>query len=238
MTAKEKFEARVEELGLMEEWATAPAEWIGVETEKEIIVFVHFDDTDHFYSEYHYPRFDQMTREQVDALTANFANDDEKPKFLVDLAKWCAGNGSCPLFPCDVYPNIDPIEEIEFEDDEKIAEEREETEYQQTIVRNHFEIEHIKSNLKFYKARLEDMIRTELKRGHNLQEGFDPYPGWGATCFYGYCVDAGTKYTIKCDSDNELYISFPDGVGEEIKAFLTASDFPIEVLLHIYASMK
>ena len=74
MTARQKFEARLDALGLREEWELNG--YAGTQTDKEIIVLVHYDnDKSDPYSELHYPRFDAMTREQMDEHTNQFENE-------------------------------------------------------------------------------------------------------------------------------------------------------------------
>lgn len=240
MTAKEKFEARVDELGL--DWNSINnGGFDGVETDKEIIVLVHYDHNDRFYSEYHYSRFDSMTRGQIDTLTAHFASEynwedgGTNREFVTKLALWCAGAGSCPLFPCDVYTNIDPIEEIEFKDDEPEGDE--EVQYQIQLENNKAQIALIRQFQKLHKKQLVEMIRMEHSRGHNLFSDFDPYPGWGSYYLCGYSIENHTMVVEEMNDGTMVLALYQEG-WDTVRLPLTADDFPIAVLMEIYASMK
>lgn len=238
MTARQKFEARLDALGLREEWELNG--YAGTETDKEIIVLVHYDnDRSDPYSELHYPRFDAMTREQMDELTHHFAteycNPDRKQEseFFSKLASWCAGFGPTPLFPCDVYTNLNPTEDIQFEDDESDEEE----EYQTQVELNKVQIDLIKSFHKLHRRQICEMIRGELHRGHNLQADFDPYPGWDSHHLCGYEIENKTMVVEEMADGYVVLALYQEGYDTE-RLHLSASDFPIEVLMTIYASMK
>lgn len=239
MTAKEKFEARLDALGLRAEWELNG--FAGTQTDKEIVVLVHYDnDKSDPYSELHYPRFDAMTREQMDELTHHFATEycnpdrEKESDFFSKLASWCAGFGPTPLFPCDVYTNLDPTEDIEFEDDE---DEDEEEEYQSQLELNKTQISLMQSFLKLYRNQLCGMILSELRRGHNLVGRFDPYPGWDSHHLYGYEIDNKTMVVEEMADGCMVLALYQEGYDTE-RLPLSASDFPIEVLFNIYKEMK
>lgn len=238
MTAKQKFEARLDALGLREEWELNG--FAGTQTDKEIVVLVHYDnDKSDPYSELHYPRFDAMTREQMNELTHHFAteycnSDSEKEsEFFSKLASWCAGFGPTPLFPCDVYTNLNPTEDIQFEDDE----DDEEEEYQHQIADNADEIRVMQQRLSLDKHRLEQMIKKEVRRGHNLVGRFDPYPGWDSHHLCGYEIENKTMVVEEMADGYMALALYQEGYDTE-RLHLSASDFPIEVLFNIYKAMK
>lgn len=239
MTARQKFEARLDVLGLRKEWKLNG--YAGTQTDKEIIVLVHYDnDRSDPYSELHYPRFDAMTRDQKDILTDHFASEycnsdaKEEAEFFSKLAIWCAGYGPTPLFPCDVYTNLDPTEAIEFKDDE---DDEEEEEYQHQIADNADEIRVMQQRLGLDKHRLEQMIKKEVRRGHNLVGRFDPYPGWDSHHLCGYEIENKTMVIEETTDGCMVLALYQEGYDTE-RLYLSASDFPIEVLFNIYEEMK
>lgn len=236
MTAKEKFEARLKELGLLDEWKGISDTRIAKFDENEnIILFVHEADDDG-YSEIHFPPYAELREnEEFRKECWNEFCDHDDANFVSDLALWLTKKtNKCPLFPVDAYfPAYCLMTYYKgFEDD--IDLDLEEDEYQTGIDENRGKVELMEKQLDLFRKELVEMIRVELQRGHDLQKGFDPYPGWGALSFYGYAIECDTEYKIT----NDMSIIFiPAGGGVE-KVSLSAPDFPINVLFNIYNSMK
>lgn len=241
MTAKEKFEARLQELGLMEEWKKqGECGKVAVEREDGIILLVHENDEDKF-TEEHFPTFSELRKNPkfVEECKGEWYADWDDDKFVRNLACWLDGySDECPLFPVDVYfPGNEMMTEWkDFEDDldEPIDLELEEDEYMVGIDENRGKVELIGKQLDLFRKELVEMIQTEFKSGHNLPSGWAPHPGWGSTSFYGYEVEHDTTYKIKED----MTICFSNAFGSEVELYLSTPDFPIEVLIHIYDSME
>jgi len=123
MKKEQKFEARLEELGLMEEWnKQGRCGRVATTNEKgEIILFVHEDDHD-AYSEFHYPKFSELRTEYsfIKACILEWNGYDKD--FEAQLDAWLSdpcGCKPCPLYPVDVYFPADGLETfcMDFEDD-------------------------------------------------------------------------------------------------------------------------
>ena len=124
MTKEQKFEARLTEMGLLNEWDKQGrcGRVATTDANGNIILFVHEDETD-AYSEIHYPPF-QVLRQNykfVKNCILEWKNFDEE--FEKELDDWlaygmCAEKG-CPLHPVDVYFPADGLQTFyeDFEDD-------------------------------------------------------------------------------------------------------------------------
>lgn len=107
MRKEQKFEARLREMGLYEEWNKQGGFGRVATTINgkggDIVLFVHEDETDN-YSEIHYPSLGEL-REQygfVKACILEWRNYDTE--FEKELDAWLAdGSQPCPLYPVDVY---------------------------------------------------------------------------------------------------------------------------------------
>ena len=239
MTAKQKFEARLQELGLMEEWKKQ-GEFgkVAVEREDGIILLVHENDEDRF-TEEHFPTFSELRKNPkfVEKCKEEWYTDWDDDRFVRNLACWLDGySDECPLFPVDVYfpGNQMMTEWKDFEDDE---DEDEEEEYQRQVADNAEEIDVMRQHLSLDKNRLEQMIKKEVRRGHNLVGRFDPYPGWDSHHLYGYEIDNKTMVVEEMADGCMVLALYQDGYDTE-RLPLSASDFPIEVLFNIYEAMK
>lgn len=238
MTAKEKFEARLKELGLMEEWTKqGKCGRVAVEREDGIILMVHENNKDKF-TEEHFPTFSALRKNPkfVEECKEEWYADWDDDRFVRNLACWLDGySDECPLFPVDVYfPGNEMMTEWkDFEDDE----DEDEEEYQRQIAENADEINVMQQRLSLDKHRLEQMIKKEVRRGHNLQVGFDPYPGRGAASFYGYLYKTKT-FGLDILGDDSVAIVMYEPGRDNITISLSDSDFPIEVLFNIYKEMK
>lgn len=238
MTAKQKFEARLQELGLMEEWKKqGECGKVAVEREDGIILLVHENDEDKF-TEEHFPTFIELRKNPkfVEECKEEWYADEDDDKFVRNLACWLDGySDECPLFPVDVYfPGNEMMTEgKDFDDDE----DEEDEEYQHSIADNADEISIMEQRLSLDKYRMEQMIKKEVRRGHNLVGRFDPYPGWDSHHLYGYEIDNKTMVVEEMADGCMVLALYQEGYDTE-RLPLSASDFPIEVLMTIYASMK
>lgn len=125
MTAREKFEARLKELGLYDEWKTCGDKVGKVMEDGSIVILIHYEGTEGDpYNEIHYPSFEELWENESfkkECMSDFFEHDDDK--FVASLARWLEyGPGcgyECPLFPVDVYfpANGLETESIEFKDD-------------------------------------------------------------------------------------------------------------------------
>jgi len=126
MTREQKFEARLEELGLTQEWENQGRVGRVATTDEQgnIILLIHEDDNDN-YSEIHYPPFEVLRRNYkfVKACILEWKGYDEK--FEAELDDWLAygafSQRPCPLCPVDVYFPADGLQTSyeDFEDDQQ-----------------------------------------------------------------------------------------------------------------------
>ena len=239
MTAKEKFEARLKELGLMVEWIKqGECGKVAVEREDGIILLVHENDEDKF-TEEHFPTFSELRKNPkfVEECKKEWYANWDDDKFVRNLACWLDGySDECPLFPVDVYfPGNEMMTEgKDFEDDE---DEDEEEEYQSQLENNKTQISLMQSFQKLYRNQLCGMILSELRRGHNLVGRFDPYPGWDSHHLCGYEIENKTMVVEEMADGCMVLALYQEGYDTE-RLPLSASDFPIEVLFNIYEAMK
>lgn len=238
MTAKQKFEARLKELGLYEEWVKqGECGRAAVEREDGIILLVHESDKDRF-TEEHFPTFSELRKNPkfVEECKEEWYTDWDDDRFVRNLACWLDGySDECPLFPVDVYfpGNQMMTEWKDFEDDENDDEE----EYQSQLENNKTQISLMQSFLKLYRNQLCGMILSELRRGHNLVGRFDPYPGWDSHHLCGYEIENKTMVVEEMADGCMVLALYQEGYDTE-RLPLSASDFPIEVLFNIYEAMK
>lgn len=123
MTAREKFIARLKELGLYDEWIGVSDHVGKVMDDGSIVVMIHVDsDPGDSYTEIHYPPFEEVwkDKESRDRIKQEFyCSDDDH--LVAELAYWLdihKNGAQCPLFPVDLYcAGIDPVEHFDYEDD-------------------------------------------------------------------------------------------------------------------------
>ena len=119
MKAWQKFEKRLEELGLLGKWNNQGGFGrIGIATQDKIILLVHEGRGD-AYNEYHYPPLEALSErpEFRGKALANF-EEDENPEFVGRLYQWAKlDKGKCPLMSEDVFFLATPVKAIEFTDD-------------------------------------------------------------------------------------------------------------------------
>jgi predicted RNA-binding Zn-ribbon protein involved in translation (DUF1610 family) len=130
MKAYEKFEKRLQELGLLDEWRNVGERGrVATETEDNIFVLVHEADDD-AYSEFTFPPMRVMAEHDYfrDRALAEFVDAGDE-KFIRELVWWWINpKFKCPLFPVDVYHLWHECSCMDFEDDEE-DEVEEEMEY-------------------------------------------------------------------------------------------------------------
>lgn len=105
-TAKQQFEERLRELGLLDAWKDQGAcGRIGtfVWDNDSIVIFVNEDDDDK-YSEFFYPPFEELREDETfckECLKEFACNSDDR--FVASLVRWIVDKGERPLDPEDVY---------------------------------------------------------------------------------------------------------------------------------------
>lgn len=123
MTASEKFEARLHELGLYNDWLEQGGLGrVGIESERDgeevIIILVHESEDDK-YTEFTYPpmwEMEQSAAFRKKALSEFVDAGDET--FVRNLIRWyLKPRCKCPLFPVDVYFIWDDYDWFNFVDD-------------------------------------------------------------------------------------------------------------------------
>lgn len=108
MTAREKFEARVRELGLEEQYAD-DGHVGAVLPDGSVVVLVHIEyERDDPYTELHYPSFEELWKDEAfrAACKDEYYNGDCDDEFIANLARWLDIHKpwtKCPLFPVDLY---------------------------------------------------------------------------------------------------------------------------------------
>lgn len=241
MTAKEKFEARLKEVGLYEEWKNGNDEHVGkVLEDGTIVVLTHYDHDGEGFHEDRFPSFEDLRQNETfrkECWEDFSCHDDDK--FVADLACWLTGKKKdCPLFPVDVYWPANDLElySIEFADD-PIDLEIEETDYQIGVDESRGKLELIVKQVKLFREELVEMIREEFDRGHNLHSDFDPYPGWDSHHLCGYEIEQKTIVVEALAGGVMCLALYQEGYDVD-RLMLTASDFPVEVLFNIYNQMK
>ena len=128
MTAREKFNARLKELGLYEEWKASGDKAGKFLEDGTIVIMVHYDwDPEATYDELHFPSYDEMWKNEAfkkECASSFFEHDDDE--FVAGLARWLEyGPGchyECPLYAVDAYFPGSGLETdcVKFEDDPEI----------------------------------------------------------------------------------------------------------------------
>lgn len=120
MKAYEKFEKRLDELGLLEDWYDqGGCGRVAKALDDKVVVFVH--EGDDAYTEFTYPPIWEMSQDENFRRKAlqeyNYGGDE---KFVRELINWYLHpNRKCPLFPVDVYLVWDNPTWVDFEDDKE-----------------------------------------------------------------------------------------------------------------------
>ena len=104
MTAQEKFDARLKELGLDLEYESTGDKVGKVLDDGTIVILVHYAwEPEDPYTECRFPSFDELRKNEkfVKECQDNFfENNDDK--FVADLARWLQYGSECH-YPCPLY---------------------------------------------------------------------------------------------------------------------------------------
>jgi len=233
MKAEEKFNARLKELGLFEEWLNDNDNKVGIDTGEEIIILYYSEDE---YSELHFPPFGCLRmNDKFVKQCKNVFYCDESYEFVSKLANWLEfGKCNCPLFPVDAFYCACGLETkiIEFKDDEP---ELSEEEYQNKIAEGRGTIDVIRKTLDVFRSEIIELIRMKFNQGHNIPSDF------GIANLFDikelgefYISNHKTAIIQPCE---HLYIEASNN-AESFCIVLNRKDFPIEVLIEIYKQMK
>ena len=244
MTAKEKFEKRLVELGLMDEWKQQCGYGkVGKELEDgRIVILVHEFDGDG-YSEETFPPYNILREDEKFQRECwkEFSVHDNG-EFVKDLACWLRKcTDKCPLYPVEIFFVADHLSEgsVDFTDDpvEEPEEKAESKVYEKWFGETLDNLVNCAVDSIFnQKQALITAIDHQFHQGCQIPDGFAPYPGWGASSFIGYryCPEAGD--TIKLTLvDGALEVRIHGYDGED--AYVSLLGVPIEVLIRIYRKM-
>lgn len=107
LSAEEKFDARLKELGIYDDWCQQGCVGrVGVETSEGVKIFVHEDEDDRF-TEFTYPPMREMEKSdqfRIKALEEFYPAMSDDKEFMSKLVRWVANPANKnPLFPVDVY---------------------------------------------------------------------------------------------------------------------------------------
>ena len=104
MTAQEKFEARLKELGLDVAYELSRDKVGKVLPDGTIIIFVHYSwEPGDPYTECRFPSFAELRKNEQfvkECMDNFFENNDDK--FVADLARWLQYGSECH-YPCPLY---------------------------------------------------------------------------------------------------------------------------------------
>lgn len=238
MTAKEKFEARLEELVLTGEWNK-----IGqrgrvafYDDEGGIVLLIHEDESDK-YSEIWYPPYNKLRENEtfVHRCMDEFVNHGDDKELAQKMLLWLFKlTDNCPLHPVDVYWPADGMSDHyeDFEDD--VDEDGKEEEEYQTKIEDFSEFcGWALSTLSYIRSRLYDAVRMELARGHNLPDKYQVENGQDYFLDYSFCYVMKEEVamsdgvlSVKCYEDGSSFFNIPfDNLDEKS-------------ILNIYESMK
>lgn len=241
MTAKEKFEARLEQLGLLDEWNSVGScgRVAKFDDEFNIILLVHEGNGDQ-YSEIWYLPFDELRDKDNEFVKRcwDLVRETEDGDFARDLALWLMKktNKDCPLHPTDAYFLADENEYYHtFENDDEGK--REEAEYQTFIEETSRFCGWMEYSLGIMRPKLIEAIKTELKRGHNVPWDFRIEGDYSYFC--DYYMDFITKEQIKFNGDRLVVECVGQDGEKEIERFDIDFDFlEVQDLLLVYENMK
>lgn len=124
MTAREKFEARLKELGLESEYAKDGH--VGkVMDDGSIVVLVHIEnEPGDGYTEFRYRPYEELWKDpQFREKIKNEFYESDDDHFVAELAYWLdihKNGAKCPLFPVDLYWAGIECEYFDYEDDSPI----------------------------------------------------------------------------------------------------------------------
>lgn len=123
MTAREKFEARLKELGLESEYSKGGH--VGkVMDDGSSVVLVHIEDEPgDGYTEFRYKPYEELWKDPQfrEKIKKEFYESDDD-HFVAELAYWLdihKNGAKCPLFPVDLYWADIDCEYFDYEDDKE-----------------------------------------------------------------------------------------------------------------------
>ena len=121
----EKFEKRLNELGLYDEWyKQGSCGKIAKVTEDGIIILCNEGESDKIYSETHFPPLSEMAQDDSFRLNALYEFcDSADSDFVYKLCRWVSRptGHECPLYPVDVYFCWEHAITNYFEDDKEVV---------------------------------------------------------------------------------------------------------------------
>ena len=104
-SAKQQFEEKLQEFGLLERWKKEGEDKIAdfVWDNDSIVIFSYEAENDRYKVEF-YPPFEELRKDDkfVAECVREFCDHCDK-KFVVELCLWLRFGGHCPLFPLDIY---------------------------------------------------------------------------------------------------------------------------------------
>lgn len=110
MTAQEKFEARLKELGLTEAYKKTGDKVGKIMDDGRVVVLIHYEwESGDPYTEINYPSYEDLWKNENFRRACKeeyYTNCDGNYEFVAKLALWLDLHKDwteCPLLPCDLY---------------------------------------------------------------------------------------------------------------------------------------
>ena len=177
MTAREKFESRLEQLGLLDEWNSVGScgRVAKFDDEFNINLLIHEGNGDQ-YTEIWYLPFDELREKDKDFVERcwDLVRETEDGEFARDLSLWLMKktNKDCPLHPTDAYFLAEENEYYHTFEDDADEDEIEERKYQTFIEQTQDFCVWMEYSLGVMRKKLIEAINVELDRGHNVGHDF------------------------------------------------------------------
>jgi len=245
MTAKEKFEARLEQLGLLDEWNSVGScgRVAKFDDEFNIILLIHEGNGDQ-YSEIWYLPFDELREKDKDFVERcwDLVKETEDGEFARDLSLWLMKktNKDCPLHPSDAYFLAEENEYYNNFEDDADEDEIEEAEYQAFIERTAEFMAWTNATLDFIRKSLYGAIRMELERGHNIPHNYDIANGQDYFLDYSFCYVEDQQIKL-CDNGRIAVVcsEVNADTGKKFDEFeIPLDSLSVERVSLLYESMK
>lgn len=238
MKAREKFEARLKEFGLLDEWKKeAGFGRIGIE-KGEIIVFAHMGADDD-YTEDHFPAFNVLYNcEDFRKECLEYAMKDvEDKKLTIQILGWLLDKSMpCPLDPTDItfFVASHCLGGITFYDDEEsdLEPEPEKTAFEPSPMAG--TVMNMDREMHFL---MEGLIRDAYRAGYSFPEDYDLGIVGDPSTLCGYDIDEGGLQLKETPSGN-MVLEITRGLDKGNVLCLAANYFPLYVLFNIYNQMK
>jgi hypothetical protein len=183
MKGYEKFEDRLREVGLWDEWCKqGQCGRVGAETSTGISIFVHEDEKD-AYTEFKYPPMEilEESEEFREKALKEFRSCDDY-EFIGKLYVWAKDYRSnySPLLPVDIYFIATPFDSVNFKDDD----ERSRASKQRKISRA---LNGMLSH-RLTREQLDKMLSSIFGKTINVEKGlYDE--DWVGDDYFTFCVD-------------------------------------------------